>query len=135
MGLLDPSVWTGKVFSGDWVAPAGGERAVVEPATGEELGRVGVADAEDVARATGLAAQAQPGWAAASHEERARVLRQAGALWGQHAGEVRDWLVREAGSIPPRRMSRSTAPPTSASRRPRCRPTPTGGCCRPPRSG
>jgi benzaldehyde dehydrogenase (NAD) len=102
MGLLDPSVWTGKVFSGDWVAAAGGERTVVAPATGEELGRVGLADAEDVARATELAAQAQPGWAAASYEERARVLRQAGALWEQHAGEVRDWLVREAGSIPPK---------------------------------
>jgi len=102
MGLLDPSVWTGKVFSGDWVAAAGGERTVVAPATGEELGRVGLADAEDVARASELAAQAQPGWAAASYEERARVLRQAGALWEQHAGEVRDWLVREAGSIPPK---------------------------------
>jgi benzaldehyde dehydrogenase (NAD) len=102
MGLLDPSVWTGKLFSGDWVAPAGGERAVVEPATGEELGRVGLADATDVARATALAAQAQPAWAAASYEERARVLRRAGALWEQHAAEVRDWLVREAGSIPPK---------------------------------
>jgi benzaldehyde dehydrogenase (NAD) len=102
MGLLDPSVWTGKLFSGDWVAPAGGERAVVEPATGEELGRVGLADAADVARATALAAQAQPAWAAASYEERARVLRRAGALWEEHAAEVRDWLVREAGSIPPK---------------------------------
>jgi benzaldehyde dehydrogenase (NAD) len=46
MGLLDPSVWTGKLFSDGWVAPAGGERAVVEPATGEELGRVGLADAD-----------------------------------------------------------------------------------------
>jgi benzaldehyde dehydrogenase (NAD) len=102
MGLLDPSVWTGKLFSGGWVAPAGGERAVVEPATGEELGRVGLADAEDVARAAALAAEAQPAWAAASYEERARVLRRAGALWEEHAAEVRDWLVREAGSIPPK---------------------------------
>jgi benzaldehyde dehydrogenase (NAD) len=102
MGLLDPSVWTGKLFSGDWVAPAGGGRTVVEPATGEELGRVGLADATDVARATALATQAQPAWAAASYEERARVLRRAGALWEQHAAEVRDWLVREAGSIPPK---------------------------------
>jgi benzaldehyde dehydrogenase (NAD) len=75
---------------------------VVEPATGEELGQVGLADADDVARATARAAEAQPAWAAASYEERARVLRQAGALWEQHAAEVRDWLVREAGSIPPK---------------------------------
>ena len=102
MGLLDPSVWTGKLFSGGWVAPAGGKHTVVEPATGEELGQVGLADADDVARATAQAAEAQPAWAAASYEERARVLRQAGALWEQHAAEVRDWLVREAGSIPPK---------------------------------
>jgi benzaldehyde dehydrogenase (NAD) len=102
MGLLDPSVWTGKLFSDGWVAPAGGERAVVEPATGEELGRVGLAGAEDVARATALAVQAQPAWAAASYQDRARVLRRAGALWEEHAAEVRDWLVREAGSIPPK---------------------------------
>jgi benzaldehyde dehydrogenase (NAD) len=102
MGLLDPSVWAGKLFSGDWVTPSGGERAVVEPATGEELGRVGLADADDVARATELAARAQPGWAAASYEERAAVLRRAGTLWEEHAAEVRDWLVREAGSIPPK---------------------------------
>jgi benzaldehyde dehydrogenase (NAD) len=102
MGLLDPTIWTGKVFSGGWVSPAGGERSVREPATGEELGRVGLADAGDVAGATARAAQAQPAWAAASYEERARVVRQAGALWEQHAAEVRDWLVREAGSIPPK---------------------------------
>jgi benzaldehyde dehydrogenase (NAD) len=102
MGLLDPSVWTGKLFSDGWVSPAGGKRTVVEPATGEELGQVGLADADDVARATARAAEAQPAWAAASYEERARVLRQAGALWEQHAAEVRDWLVREAGSIPPK---------------------------------
>jgi benzaldehyde dehydrogenase (NAD) len=102
MALLDPSIWTGKLFSGGWVPPAGGERSVREPATGEELGRVGVAGADDVAAAAARAAQAQPGWAAASYEDRARVLRRAGDLWEQHAAEVRDWLVREAGSIPPK---------------------------------
>jgi len=102
MGMLDPSVWNGKLFSGGWVSPSGGERAVVEPATGQELGRVGLADADDIARATAAAAKAQPDWAAASYEERARVLRRAGDLWEEHAAEVRDWLVREAGSIPPK---------------------------------
>ena len=102
MGLLDPSGWNGKLFSGGWVSPSGGQRAVVEPATGQELGRVGLADADDLARATAAAAKAQPAWAATSYEERARVLRRAGDLWEEHAAEVRDWLVREAGSIPPK---------------------------------
>jgi benzaldehyde dehydrogenase (NAD) len=102
MALLDPAVWTGKLFSGGWVTPAGGDYPVVEPATGDELGRLGQADATDVAGATARAAEAQPAWAAASYEERARVLRRAGALWEQHAAEVDGWLVREAGSIPPK---------------------------------
>ncbi|MDQ4134343.1 MAG: aldehyde dehydrogenase family protein, partial [Actinomycetota bacterium] len=40
--------------------------------------------------------------AGASYEERARVLRRAGDLFADGAADVRDWLVREAGSIPPK---------------------------------
>jgi benzaldehyde dehydrogenase (NAD) len=74
----------------------------VEPATGAELGRVGLATGQDVARAGAGAAEAQGQWAQASYEERAGVLRRAGDLWEQHAADVHEWLVREAGSIPPK---------------------------------
>jgi benzaldehyde dehydrogenase (NAD) len=74
----------------------------MEPATGTELGRTGFADADDVARAAASAAAAQPAWAATSFEERAAVLRRAGALFERYAAEIEPWLVREAGSIPPK---------------------------------
>src|SRR6266511_1365407 len=71
MALMDPATWTDRIYSGGWVTPAGGSYPVVEPATGEELGRLGLADAEDVKRATARAASAQPEWARTSYEARA----------------------------------------------------------------
>lgn len=102
MTLLDAATWTGRIYSDGWVKSAGGEVADLEPATGAELGPVGVANADDLDRAVARAVAAQPAWAATSFEERAAVMRRAGALWEQHADEVRGWLVREAGSIPPK---------------------------------
>jgi benzaldehyde dehydrogenase (NAD) len=100
MSLLDSAEWTGKIRLGQWSAPTGGETAVIEPATGAELGRIGLASPEDVARASDLAARRQPEWAATSFQERAAVLRRAGDAFLEHAEEIKDWLVREAGSIP-----------------------------------
>ncbi|NGM13125.1 benzaldehyde dehydrogenase [Verrucosispora sp. WMMA2044] len=102
MPLLDTDTWHGRIYSDGWVRSAGGTAAVRAPATGEEIGQIGVADADDVARASIRAAAAQRAWAATSYTERAAVLRRAGALWEQHAAEVGDWVVRESGSIPPK---------------------------------
>ena len=102
MSLMDPEVWAGKIYTGEWVRAMGGEQSVLEPATGATLAAVGVANGDDVKEAGARAAQAQKGWAQASYEERAGVLRRAGDLWEAHAGEVQEWLVREAGSIPPK---------------------------------
>jgi benzaldehyde dehydrogenase (NAD) len=55
-----------------------------------------------VGAAAEVAATAQRDWAARTPEERAAVLRRAGDLWEQHAEEIQSWLVREAGSIPPK---------------------------------
>jgi benzaldehyde dehydrogenase (NAD) len=102
MTLLDPDVWDGRSYGGTWFVPLGGDSPVVEPATGRELGRVGLAGVEDVARAGAQAAEAQQEWARAPYEQRARVLRRAGDLWERHGADVEEWLVREAGSIPPK---------------------------------
>ncbi|MBX7267174.1 benzaldehyde dehydrogenase [Micromonospora sp. Llam7] len=102
MSLLDTDTWHGRLYSDGWVQAAGGTATVRAPATGEEIGQVGVADADDVTRASARAAVAQRAWAATSYVERAAVLRRAGALWEQHAAEVGDWVVRESGSIPPK---------------------------------
>jgi benzaldehyde dehydrogenase (NAD) len=100
MGLLDESTWRAKVFTGQWQSSAGGDAAVVEPATGAELGRTGIADAADVAASAALAAKAQREWADTPFQERAAVLRRAGDLWREHADEIGQWLLREAGNVP-----------------------------------
>jgi len=98
--LLDDERWTDKINLSGWCAGSGGTQDVIEPATGNQLGSLGVASADDVYQATDAAARAQRDWAATPPAERARVLRRAGELWLQHRAEIEDWIVREAGSIP-----------------------------------
>jgi benzaldehyde dehydrogenase (NAD) len=102
MALLDPDLWTDKIFIDGWVSGTGGSRDVVSPSTGEKLGSLGLASVADVARAATAASVAQKSWAATSPDERAAVLRRAGELWETHAAEVQEWLIKEAGSIPPK---------------------------------
>ena len=78
MALLDPQTWSGSIFSGGWREAAGGDQPVTEPATGDELERVGRASPADVADACARAASAQAAWAAAPFDERAAVLRARG---------------------------------------------------------
>ena len=101
MNLLEAKTWTGKLFLDGWRAGGGGERAVVEPATGGELGRVGMANPADVRKAAARATEAQRAWAAEPYDKRAAVLRKAGDLWERHAEEIHGWIVRESGAIPP----------------------------------
>jgi benzaldehyde dehydrogenase (NAD) len=102
MVLLSPDLWAEKIFVNSWTAGSAGVRAVVEPATGDQLGAIGLAAPDDVVRASARAAAAQREWAVAAPAERAAVLRRAGQLFEQYADEVQDWLIREAGSIRPK---------------------------------
>ena len=88
MSFLDAASWSGKLFSDGWRASSGGVRTVVEPATGADLGTVGLADPSDIERAALSASKAQPGWASTSFQERAAVLRRAGDLFLEHADEI-----------------------------------------------
>src|SRR4051812_29570673 len=102
MSLLDTDGWVGKIFvDGKWVDGEGGTSAVIEPATGDELTKAGMAGPEDVRRAARSAAAAQRDWAARPHAERAAVLRRAGDLWEQHRDEISTWNIREVGAIGP----------------------------------
>lgn len=47
MTLLDSSIWHGQAFSSGWHEASGGESPVREPATGSELGKVGIATPAD----------------------------------------------------------------------------------------
>ncbi|MEV0830243.1 aldehyde dehydrogenase family protein [Nonomuraea rubra] len=101
MGLLDSVAWQANIYkNGTWTPARGGDYAVVEPATGGELGRMGLATPEDVAEAAASAAAAQREWAALPHTARAAVLRRAGDLWQRHAEEISGWNVREVGAVP-----------------------------------
>jgi len=99
--LMDPGVWTGKIFDGEWITSEDGQYDAVEPATGDTIGTVGRAGAADAERAARRAAEAQAEWGATPFIQRAEVLRRAGQLWQEHAPEVMDWLVRESGSTKP----------------------------------
>ncbi|AXE24191.1 benzaldehyde dehydrogenase [Streptomyces globosus] len=94
MPLLDPTLRQ------DGPTLTGGTAPVVEPATGHTLASFRLAAPADVAGAAVRARAAQQEWATATHVERAAVLRRAGELFAAHADELREWLVRESGSIP-----------------------------------
>ncbi|MFI5779547.1 benzaldehyde dehydrogenase [Nocardia sp. NPDC051570] len=97
--LLDPTIWTGKVFGNGW-RDATVTAPVIEPATGSEIGRIGAAGVQDIDTAARSAVSSQRAWAAQPFNERAAVLRRAGDLFQQHAADVEHWLIREAGSVP-----------------------------------
>jgi benzaldehyde dehydrogenase (NAD) len=101
MAFMDEAVWRGKIYSDGWVSGAGGDAAVIEPATGQEIGRTGMASPADVAHAAQLAAAAQPAWAATPHTERSAILRRAADLWLANAADIEWWGIRESGKIPP----------------------------------
>lgn len=92
--------WTGKVYSGGWVTPEGGRLSVREPATGDSLAEVGAASAADIRAAARAARAAQPGWAAHPLAQRAPLFRKAAAFLEANADAVKDWIVRETGSVP-----------------------------------
>ncbi len=101
MTFLNEEAWRGRVYSGGWVTAAGGVATVVEPATGDELGRTGIAAPSDVAAAAQRAAAAQPAWAAMAHTQRSAILRRAADIWLANATEIEQWSIREGGKIGP----------------------------------
>lgn len=95
MALLDPSRWSGNIFTGTWER---GDRRTqsTEPATGQVLGEVGSAGADRLAESARAAAEAQRAWSARPYTERGRVLESAAALLDAHRDEIRTSLQREA---------------------------------------
>lgn len=102
VGLLSEATWREQLFTGTWQRSSGGVIDVDEPATQQVLTRVAMANAADVAASARAAAVAQLEWAEKPHQERADVFREAARLVRAHGDEIRDWMVRETGSIPPK---------------------------------
>jgi succinate-semialdehyde dehydrogenase/glutarate-semialdehyde dehydrogenase len=77
MKLRDPNLFRSQAFiGGKWTAAASGAtQAVVNPATGENIGTVPDMGAAETRRAIEAAQQAFPAWAALAAKERAAILR------------------------------------------------------------
>jgi len=101
--------WHEKGWNGRWVAFSGGAVSVSEPATGDELARVGLADARDVRAAAETAKRAQAAWAAMPFLDRAAVFRRAAAILERRTDEICGWIVNETGAIPPKAMFEITS--------------------------
>jgi benzaldehyde dehydrogenase (NAD) len=130
MTFLDGQRWQGKIFDGTWRAADGGERPVIEPATGDKLGTVGFAALSDLERSALRAREAQVAWAAVPFSERAAVMRGAAELWKNHCDDIQSWLIRDPAAPAPRRRASCTTPSTSAWKPPPSPRTLWGKCCR-----
>ena len=102
MKFLDGASWQGKISLDGWREGGDGDAPVVEPATGEVLGRSGRANTDDVALAASVAAESQKSWAELPFTARSAVLRKAGQLFLDNADELSEWIVRESGGIGPK---------------------------------
>lgn len=78
-------------------AASGATTEVRNPATGETVGTVPRADAEDTRRAIEAAAAAFPAWAGLAAPKRGQLLMRAGAHVRAHLAEVAELLTNEQG--------------------------------------
>jgi malonate-semialdehyde dehydrogenase (acetylating)/methylmalonate-semialdehyde dehydrogenase len=82
----------------DGVADTSGEPfPVINPATGDEIGRVFLADQELVDRAVAVAAAAFPAWSATTPTRRAAVMHKFRALLMEHTDELAAAISAEHG--------------------------------------
>lgn len=70
----------------------------VEPATGDRLGKIALANADIVASAAKIGRKAQRDWSAMSPDDRAAIFLRALAIGREYEEDIINWLVREAGS-------------------------------------
>ena len=98
LSLLPSELWNEHLFTGSWGKSPLPVSPVIEPATGETLGSIGMASAETIAGSSLIARTAQPGWFALPYEERSSVLRKAAQVAEVCFDEIVEWIVRESGS-------------------------------------
>jgi betaine-aldehyde dehydrogenase len=85
-------------IDGEPAAHRGGEtEPVFNPATGEEIARAGVSNAEDVDRAVAAAKRAFEGWSQATPQERARALLAIADVIEEHGEELARMEAVNAG--------------------------------------
>jgi benzaldehyde dehydrogenase (NAD) len=102
--VLNATDWSGTALAGEWKSLSGGQIDVIEPATGQVLARVALANAQDVQASALLARQAQKSWSVMPYGERAKIFRKAGELLEANRQAFATWIVRETGGIQPKAM-------------------------------
>jgi succinate-semialdehyde dehydrogenase/glutarate-semialdehyde dehydrogenase len=86
------------LINGKWRAGQGGRtRAVLNPATGQEAGRVAVAEISDLDDAVDAAARAFELWRVTSAFDRYRILRRAASLLRERDLEIAGHITTEQG--------------------------------------
>src|SRR5262245_50695081 len=81
-----------------------------DPASGSELGRAKLMDADEVSSAVARARSAQPAWAALSYSERAKYVLRARELVLSQLEEISTLVSRETGKPVPEAMSMEVVP-------------------------
>jgi succinate-semialdehyde dehydrogenase/glutarate-semialdehyde dehydrogenase len=86
------------LIGGSWVAGAEGQwLPVIDPSSGEPVGRVAVASDADLGRAVDATQRGFAAWRAVAPFDRARTLRQAAALLRERADAIAAILTSEQG--------------------------------------
>ena len=99
---MSEPTWHGKAFDGSWRSLSGGTADVLEPATGEVLTKIGIANPDDVKASAKRAFEVQPAWAATSFETRIAIMRRAALIVEENEDELAPWIMRETGGIQPK---------------------------------
>src|SRR5258707_10949172 len=89
-------LWNGKIFDGQWRDASGGTQNVLEKATGTTLATIGIASADDVARAALTARKAQIPLAATPKPQPAPVRRTFPRHREKPTREITEEVVRRA---------------------------------------
>jgi aldehyde dehydrogenase (NAD+) len=92
-----PAVIPNQVEGQDAYALDGRTFPKIDPATGREICQVARSTAVDVGRAVGIAAKAQPAWAATTVVKRGEILRQLAMLMREHRDALATLVARETG--------------------------------------
>ncbi|MEV8636683.1 aldehyde dehydrogenase family protein [Streptosporangium sp. NPDC051023] len=99
MSQCDFASVSGHLFSDGWRPGGAGTADVLEVATGERIGEIGLADEADVERAGASASAAQREWARASFRERIAVMVRAAQALESMRADIVETMIRETGGI------------------------------------
>ncbi len=94
--------WVNNIFNGKWSKASGGVYAVNEPATGDELLKVGFANITDLDNAARQAKASQQEWCKLNPRDRASIFQKAGNWFADNRENIVEIIIRETGAIRPK---------------------------------